>query len=136
MKKILLIEDDPLDAALTKRGLRSVSVENEVVHLKDGQAFLNYLRQETDPNVCLAIMDLKMPRLDGIEVLERLQATQMKPYFPIVVFSSSSQPEDIQRCYQLGCNAYVAKPMNHRDFAAVIKQIGQFWIFTNEMPFA
>lgn len=135
MKKILLVEDDILDAALTIRCLQKIPVQDEIVHLRDGEDFLNYLRQAEDLHLIrLAIMDLKMPRLDGLQVLQRIHDHRSRHYFPIVVFSSSDHLQDVRRCYQLGCNAYVAKPMNPRDFRNTIVQLGNFWLNANSAP--
>lgn len=135
MKQIILIEDDPLDAMLAKRSLRTLTPEFNIVHLKDGQAFLNYLQQPGNSKIYLVIMDLKMPRVGGIEVLEYLTAEPQRPRFPIVVFSSSQQATDIHKCYALGCNAYVSKPINYKEYSEVMETISTFWIETNRIPY-
>lgn len=137
MKKILLIEDDDIDAKITIRTLKNLSIDNEIIRLETGQEFLDFMGTEKSQEIGLALLDLNMPQLGGIETLEILRSQsefRRMPIFPIIVFSSSDQEEDILKCYNLGINAYVAKPSSRKDYKEVLQSIVQFWIYTNRLP--
>ena len=138
-RRILLVEDDPQDAELTLNALSDkYNVANEVVVARDGVEALDYLyrrgqfidRQDENPVVIL--LDLKMPKLNGIQVLEQLKADEHLRMIPIVILTSSREDRDLIDCYKLGVNAYVVKPVRFSEFVEAIKQIGMFWALINE----
>jgi len=139
-KKILLAEDDPNDVELTLAALKEHHLANEVIVVRDGAETLDYLyrrgsfanRSADHPMVVL--LDLKMPRLDGLEVLRQVKADPALKTIPIVVLTSSCQEQDIIESYNLGVNAYVVKPVIFDKFMEVIKLLGVFWVLTNETP--
>lgn len=130
--RILLIEDDTLEAALAMRTVRQIDPQIEVTRLRDGAHFLEYLR-ENNPlqDVGVAIMDLNMPRIDGHGVLRALRERKERPPFPIVLFSSSEDPEDVERTYELGGSAFVNKPVAPAAYRAAMEHILNFWLTTN-----
>lgn len=138
LARILLVEDNVHDAELTLRALAPVA--NEVLHLWDGAEALDYLysrgkyagRPEGNPAVIL--LDLKMPRVDGIEVLRRLKDDPGLKKVPVVVMTSSREDRDLNACYDLHTNAYVVKPVNFAEFVEAVRQVGAFWAVLNEPP--
>ncbi len=138
MSKVILIEDDPLDAALAIRNLRKGGMNEEIVHLTDGQEFLSYLRHDPSrlKDASLVLLDLNMPRFSGFDVLDAMQKDNLQGHFPIVVFSSSRDRGDVERAYTLGCNAYVLKPISPTEYRSTIMQIQDFWLRTNILPAA
>jgi two-component system response regulator len=140
-KRILLVEDNPADEKLTLRAFKTCGVANEVVVVHDGVEALEYLfctgafatRDPLDPPGVI-LLDLKLPRLDGLEVLRRLRADERTKLLPVVILTSSKQDEDVARSYQLGANAYVRKPVDFGEFAAATKTLGLFWLVLNEPP--
>jgi CheY-like chemotaxis protein len=139
-RQILLVDDSPLDTELALDALRQHNLANEVVTLRDGAEALDYIfrrgefatRAETVPSVIL--LDLKMPRVDGLEVLRQLKADQVLRRIPVVMMTSSREDQDLRRCYDLGVNAYVVKPLNFHEFIDAIKLVGAFWMVLNEPP--
>ncbi|MBI4317963.1 MAG: response regulator [Chloroflexi bacterium] len=140
-KVILLVEDDPADEALTTRALEHNNVGNELVVARDGAEALDYLfgtgmyagRDVRDlPQVVL--LDLKLPKLDGIEVLRQVRADKRTSLLPVVILTTSDEEDDMVRAYQLGANSYVRKPVNFNDFMNVIKQLGLYWVVINKCP--
>jgi two-component system response regulator len=139
-KVILLVEDNPDDEALTLRALRKANVRNEVVVAHDGVEALDYLlgagdrtgRERKTPQVVL--LDLKLPRLDGLEVLRRLRADERTRLVPVVILTSSSEDEDRIAGYRLGANSYVRKPVDFGQFAEAVRQLGLYWLLLNEPP--
>jgi len=139
-KKILLAEDDPKDVELTLAALEEHNLANEVVVARDGAEALDYLyrrgqfagRPAGHPVVVL--LDLKMPKVDGLEVLRQIKGDPALKTIPIVVLTSSRQDQDIVESYNLGVNAYVVKPVAFDRFVDVVKQLGLFWVLTNEVP--
>lgn len=140
LKKILLIEDNQNDVELTIEALSEHNLANRVVALSDGVEALDYLfyrgsfanRQKENPAVIL--LDIKMPRMDGIEVLEEIKSNEELKKIPIVMLTSSREEPDLKKCYNLGVNAYVVKPVNFKDFFDVVKQLGVFWAVINQLP--
>jgi CheY-like chemotaxis protein len=139
-KRILLAEDNPKDVELTLAALEAHNLANEVVVVSDGAETLDYLyrrgkfamRDEHNPAVVL--VDLKMPKVDGMEVLRTIKSdNDLKPV-PVVVLTSSREEEDLVESYKLGVNAYVVKPVDFKKFVDSVKQIGGFWALTNEPP--
>jgi CheY-like chemotaxis protein len=140
LKHILLVEDDPKDIELTLTALEEYNLANEIVVARDGVEALDYLYRQGKfekrpigyPVVIL--LDLKMPRLDGVQVLQQIKADEQLRLIPIVVLTSSRESRDLEECYRLGANAYVVKPVRFTEFIEAIRQIGGFWVLVNEPP--
>ncbi len=140
LKRILLAEDNPNDVELTLSALAEHNLANEVVVVNNGEEALDYLyrrgnfamRTDNDPVVIL--LDLKMPKVDGLEVLRTVKADARLKIVPVVVLTSSREEKDLVESYKLGVNAYVVKPVDFQDFVEAIKQLGVFWAVINEAP--
>lgn len=138
---ILLIEDNPSDVGLTERALKKSNITNPLVVAGDGQEGLDYLfcegvhagRADRAPPV-LVLLDLKLPRLDGLDVLRRIRADPRSHRVPVVILTSSREDQDIAAGYDLGVNSYIRKPVDFHQFADVIRQIGLYWLVINESP--
>lgn len=131
--EILLVEDSQDDAGLAIRSLKKFNLANNLLHLEDGEEALRYLfsaNLETLPKVIL--LDLKMPKVNGIEVLRKLKADEKRKYIPVVVLTSSKEDRDIIESYQLGVNAYIVKPVNFEKFTEAMRDIGYFWLVLNQ----
>ncbi|NVO09167.1 MAG: response regulator [Bacteroidales bacterium] len=140
LRTILLAEDNPYDVELTMKALAEHNLANRVVNVNDGVEVLDYLTYEGEyktrkkGNPAVILLDIKMPRMDGIEVLKTIRSHPDFKMLPIVILSSSREEFDLKRCYELGANAYVVKPVDFKDFFEVIKQLGIFWAVINELP--
>ena len=132
--EILLVEDNPNDAELAIRALKKNNLANNLVHLEDGQEALDYLYNETNEMPKLILMDVKMPRVDGIEVLRRLKSDEKKKIIPVVLLTSSKEDKDIIEAYNLGVNAYIVKPVDFDQFVKAVAQLGFFWMILNQPP--
>lgn len=140
-KVILLVEDNASDIALTRRALVKNAIKNPLVVAEDGQIALDYLFgdgahsgcSEEDPPV-LILLDLKLPRIDGLEVLRRVRADSRTRRIPVVILTSSGEQQDIGAGYDLGTNSYIRKPVDFLQFAEVVKQLGLYWLVVNEPP--
>lgn len=140
LKPILLVEDNPKDLELTLLALERSNLANEVVTVRDGKEALDYLfrrgayadRQQGNPAVVL--LDLKLPKVDGIQVLDRIKAEPSLQAVPVVMLTTSREEKDLLQCYQLGVNAYVVKPVAFKDFIEAIQELGVFWAVVNEPP--
>ena len=140
IKRILLAEDNTRDAELTLAALQDYNLANAVDVVRDGVEALDYLyrrgqfaaRPPGHPVVVL--LDIKMPRLNGLEVLRQIKADPQFKALPVVMFTSSREEPDLTGCYALGVNAYVVKPVDFPPFAAAVKQVGAFWAILNELP--
>jgi two-component system, response regulator len=140
-KKILLIEDNPSDVGLTRRALEQSHVANEMVVVEDGQDALDYLfasgayagRHPADLPT-LVLLDLKLPRVDGLEVLRRLRADERTRRLPVVVLTSSKEERDVAASYDNGANSYMHKPVDFAQFAEAVRQLGLYWLVLNEPP--
>jgi CheY-like chemotaxis protein len=140
LKSILLAEDNPMDVELTLEALSEHNLANEVVVVSDGAAVLDYLycreqyagRAAIQPAVVL--LDLKMPRVGGLEVLRTMKSDPYLRDIPVVVLTSSREAPDLAESYRLGANAYVVKPVDFADFIAAVRQVGVFWAIINEPP--
>lgn len=138
--KILLVEDSPLDAELTIRALRDGKLANTVEWVKDGQQALDYLFQEgsyverTGALPQLVLLDLKMPRVSGIEVLRAIKADARTRMIPVVVMTSSQEEKDIAQSYDLGVNSYVVKPVDFIAMTNLARQAGYYWLAINQSP--
>jgi len=137
---ILLVEDNDADAEMTLRALRKGSVVNKVVRVRDGVEALEFLfregsfHQRGGGQPRLILLDLKMPRLGGIDVLRRLKADDKTKVLPVVMLTSSAEERDIVESYQLGVNSYLVKPVNFADFTDVVAQTGLYWAVMNRLP--
>ena len=140
LARILLVEDDPRDVELTLTALGDYNLANEVVIARDGEKALDYLysrgefsgRSQDNPAVML--LDLKLPKIDGLEVLQQIRSDERLKLIPVVVLTSSHEEKDMIRSYQLGVNAYVVKPVDFHEFVNAIKELGVFWAVINEPP--
>ena len=134
---ILLVEDNPLDAELTLRGLRQQKVANNITWVKDGEEALNYVFRRgayagrTDSGPRLILLDLKMPRVGGIEVTKAIKADERTRRIPIVIMTSSKEDSDIVNSYNLGANSYIVKPLDFDSLAEVARQAGFYWLAIN-----
>lgn len=135
---ILLVEDNPRDEALTLRALKKNNVCNEVVVARDGVEALDYLfgdgtsaGREPREMPQLILLDLKLPRVDGLQVLEKIRAAECTRRLPVVVFTSSSEEEDLINSYNLGANSYVRKPVDFEQFLEATRQLGLYWLVLN-----
>ena len=139
-KKILLADDDPNDVELTLSALAEYNLANEVVVVCDGAEALDYLyrrgqfAERPGDHPVVVLLDLKMPKVDGLEVLRQVKTDPALKTIPIVVLTSSRQEQDIVESYNLGVNAYVVKPVAFDKFVEVVKQLGLFWVLINETP--
>ena len=139
-KRILLVEDNPDDADLALRALRKGSVSDNVVVTHDGVETLEYLlgtgvaQRDLPPMPTFILLDLKLPKIDGLEVLRRLRASPRTSLVPIVILTSSREPQDVLAAYRLGANSYICKPVNFNHFAEAVRQAGRYWLNVNEMP--
>lgn len=135
---ILLVEDNPDDAALALRAFKKSNIQNQVVVAEDGVVALDYLfatgrYEDRDPGLPeVVLLDLKLPRLDGLEVLRRLRADERTRRLPVVVLTSSSEDQDILRSYDLGANSYVRKPVDFGQFLEAARQLGLYWLVLNQ----
>jgi CheY-like chemotaxis protein len=140
LKRILLVEDSINDVELILTSLSENNLVNEVVVARDGEEALDYLyrrgvyRLRREGNPVVVLLDLKLPKVDGIEVLSQLKADSSLRLVPVVVLTSSREEQDLLRCYELGTNAYVVKPIDFHEFVDVIKGLGLFWAIINEPP--
>ena len=140
LKSILLAEDNPQDAELILEALADHKLANRVTHVKDGVEALEYLRCEgkyaarRTGHPAVVVLDIKMPRLDGIEVLRAIRSDPALKLIPVVMLTSSREEQDLIHSYELGSNAYVVKPVKFVDFIAAVKQLGIFWAMLNEIP--
>ena len=138
--EILLVEDSDADAEMTTRAIRKGNVVNRLVRVRDGVEALEFVfregaySQRSGGNPRLILLDLKMPRLGGIDVLRRLKADQTTKTIPVVVFTSSAEEKDVVESYQLGVNSYLVKPVEMTAFTDVITQTGLYWAVMNRMP--
>lgn len=140
--EILFVEDDPYDAELTIRQLKKSNLTNNLVHVRDGEAALDFLFAtgpfaERRHNSCapkLILLDIQMPKINGIEVLQKIRADERTKKIPVVMLTSSNQDPDIHKCYQLGANSYIVKPVEFEKLAEAIKTIGFYWLLLNQAP--
>ena len=137
---ILIVEDNPDDAELTMRALKKCNLTNEIVLTSDGVEALDYLFK-TGPyegrsggNPTVVVLDLKLPKIDGLQVLERLRADERTQKIPVVILTSSDENADIDRSYELGVNSYVRKPVEFGKFSEAVGQLGLYWLLLNEPP--
>jgi len=138
--RILLVEDDPRDTELTMTALEEYHLSNEVVLATDGAEALDYLfgrgkfQGRNSENPAVLLLDLKLPKVDGLEVLQQIRSDEKLKMIPVVVLTSSREERDKLASYQLGVNAYVVKPVDFHEFVNAIKELGVFWAIINEPP--
>src|ERR1700738_3089896 len=138
--RILIVEDDPNDVELTLTALGEYNLANEVVVTRDGQQALDYLycrgefHARPNDNPAVMLLDLKLPKVDGLEVLQQVKADERLKMMPVVVLTSSHEEKDMVRSYSLGVNAYVVKPVDFHEFVNAVKELGVFWAVINEPP--
>ncbi|MFV8325381.1 response regulator [Flavobacterium sp. ZS1P14] len=139
--QILLVEDNMNDAELTIRALKKNNLANKLIHLKDGAEALDFIfakgeysdrEMDNIPNVI--VLDLKMPKVNGIEVLRRIKSDERTKRIPVVVLTSSKEDPDIQECYSLGVNSYVVKPVEFDHFVKAVSDLGLYWMILNQPP--
>ncbi|HEY2140182.1 MAG TPA: response regulator [Chthoniobacterales bacterium] len=140
IKRILLVEDDPKDVELTLTGLAEYNLANEVVVAHDGEEALDYLHRRgayenrSNGNPAVVLLDLKLPKINGFEVLEKIRADESLKLLPVVMLTSSHEERDLIASYKLGVNAYVVKPVDFHQFVNAVKELGVFWAVINEPP--
>jgi CheY-like chemotaxis protein len=138
--RILMVEDDPKDVELTLTALEEYNLVNEVVVVRDGQEALDYLYCQGQfsarlrDNPAVIMLDLKLPKVDGLEVLNRIKSDGRLKMIPVVVLTSSREERDMMRSYQLGVNAYVVKPVDFHEFVNAVRELGVFWAVINQPP--
>ena len=140
-KMIMLLEDNADDEALTLRALRKNNIQNEVVVARDGVEALDYLfgtgphaGRDTRIKPLVVLLDLKLPKIDGLEVLRRLRADERTKFIPVVVLTSSKEEQDLINSYSFGCNSYIRKPVDFVQFVEAVRQLGLYWLVLNEAP--
>ncbi len=140
-KIILLVEDNPDDVALTLRAFKQNNISNKVIVAKDGVEALDYLfgkgmYAERDANdlPVVTLLDLKLPKIDGMEVLKTIRQNELTKLLPVVILTSSTQEQDVVNGYKLGANSYVRKPVDFKEFVEAIKLLGLYWLLWNEPP--
>ncbi len=137
---ILLVEDNPDDELLTKRALQNANVKNEIIVAHDGAEAIEFLHGSGPPDgdgpitPAVVLLDLKLPKLDGLEVLELIRGNDRTKGFPVVVLTSSDEQDDIVRSYEIGVNSYVRKPVDFKDFIDAVGKLGIYWLMVNETP--
>ena len=138
--RILIVEDDPKDVELTMTALEEYNLANEVVVTRDGKEALDYLycrgqyQSRGNENPAVMLLDLKLPKVDGLEVLQQVKSDEQLKTIPVVVLTSSHEEKDMARSYRLGVNAYVVKPVDFHEFVNAVKELGVFWAVINEAP--
>jgi CheY-like chemotaxis protein len=133
-KMILLVEDDPDHELLTIRALKKSNIANDVRVARDGEEAINLLLGADAIQPQVILLDLKLPKVDGLEVLRRIRTSDATKMLPVVVLTSSDEERDLVRSYQLGVNSYIRKPVNFNDFAEATRQLGMYWLVLNECP--
>lgn len=138
---VLLVEDNPSDAELTVRALKKQGFANEIFHVEDGEQALDFLfcrgeysNRSIDQPVKVVLLDLKLPKVNGLEVLREVKANPATSRIPVVILTSSREDPDISTAYELGANSYVVKPVDFDDFIKAVQNTGLFWLLVNEPP--
>jgi two-component system, response regulator len=140
--EVLLVEDNITDAELTIRALKKYNMANNLVHVKNGEEALDFIfgtgqyadTREVQYPPKVVLLDIQMPKVNGIEVLQRLKADARTHSLPVVILTSSKENPDIQKCYALGANSYIVKPVNFESFAEAIRNLGFYWLLLNQPP--
>lgn len=138
-KRVLLVEDNPDDEMLVMRAFKKAEFRNEVVVMRDGAVALDYLfgtgeyeGRDVEDMPAVVLLDLKLPKIDGLGVLRRIRAEERLKHLPVVILTSSREQEDVLRSYDLGANSYVRKPVSFESFAEAVRQLGLYWLVLNE----
>jgi CheY-like chemotaxis protein len=138
MRHILLVEDNPNDRILTQRAFKKSNLGNELVAVADGEEALLYLLGndaiEPQPLPVLVLLDLKLPKVDGLEVLQQIRADERTRLLPVVILTSSVEQDDLVRSYKLGVNSYVRKPVDFNQFVEAVQSLGLYWLILNQSP--
>lgn len=141
MKKILLVEDNADDIELTLMAFKKNNITNEVVVLNDGEKALEYLfctgqyaNRDPEDSPTLILLDISLPKVNGLEVLKKLRSKERTKLFPVVMLTSSKEEQDVINGYKLGCNSYVRKPVKFDEFVEAVRQLGIYWLLVNEAP--
>jgi two-component system, response regulator len=131
--EIILIEDNPDDAVLTIRALKKYHLSNHLVHIKDGAEALEFIfgKKTVSAKPRVILLDLNLPKVSGLEILARLKSDEKTKTIPVVVLTSSNESPDVERCYELGANSYIVKPVGFENFAKVAGDLGFYWMLTN-----
>ena len=139
--EILLVEDNPQDAELTIRALKKRNLANQLIHVQDGQAALDfifgtgaYAGRDVHAQPKVVLLDLKLPKIDGIEVLRRIRADERTKMLPVVVLTSSREDRDVIETYRLGTNSYIMKPVEFENFSEAVSHLGLYWLALNQPP--
>jgi CheY-like chemotaxis protein len=140
--EILLVEDNLNDAELTMRALRKHNMANNILHLKDGAAALDFLfgtgdfvhRDTVNSKPKVILLDLKMPKVNGLEVLEKIKSEELTSTIPVVILTSSKEHPDVEKCYALGANSYIVKPVEFDSFLKAVSDLGFYWLLLNHSP--
>ena len=140
--EILLVEDSPDDAELTIRAIGNNKLANRILHVKDGEEALNYIfgtgsyvGLDVNDSPKLVLLDLKLPKVDGIEVLRCIKSDENTKCIPVVVLTSSNQDRDMKECYRLGANSYIVKPVEYDDFMKAVSDLSRYWLLLNQAPY-
>jgi len=140
-KIILLVEDSPDDAELTEMALKQQGIANELVVARDGQEAIDWLfgegryaERDTDEAPTVILLDLRLPRIDGIDVLQRIRGDERTKRLPVVVLTSSKEEKDLIQSYELGANSYIQKPVDFEQFSRAVRDLGLYWLLLNEPP--
>ena len=139
--EILLAEDKRSDAEMTIRAIRKNKIENAIVHVTNGRAALDFLfgegefkNRDTSKKPKFILLDLKMPKLSGLEVLKKIRESDLTKKIPVVVLTSSKEDPDIEQCYLLGVNSYIVKPIDFEQFTEAVRDVGLYWLLLNQVP--
>jgi two-component system response regulator len=140
--ELLLVEDNVSDAELTIRELKKHNMANNLVHVKNGEEALEFIfatgiyanTREVQRFPKVILLDIQMPKVNGMEVLQRIKADERTRSIPVVILTSSKEHPDVQKCYDLGANSYIVKPVNFEGFAQAIKNLGFYWLLLNQSP--
>jgi chemotaxis family two-component system response regulator Rcp1 len=137
-RPILLVDDNPDDIMIAKRAFKQSDIRNKIYVTHDGDEAIQFLRKEGKykdaPTTGLVILDLNMPKVNGFEVLETIKGDDKLKSIPIIVLTSSSRPEDIERAYKLGCNSFIVKPVSFEDFIEATMEIKRYWLSLSKLP--
>ena len=139
--EILLVEDNMDDAEMTIHALRKNNLANKLIHMKDGEEALdflfgtgNFIGRDVNLKPSLILLDLKMPKIDGLEVLERVKSNEATKKIPVVILTSSKEDPDVSKCYELGANSYIVKPVEFESFMKAVSELGMYWLILNQPP--
>jgi len=139
--EILLVEDNMDDAEMTIHALRKNNLANKLIHMKDGEEALdflfgagNFIGRDVNLKPSLILLDLKMPKIDGLEVLERVKSNEATKKIPVVILTSSKEDPDVSKCYELGANSYIVKPVEFESFMKAVSELGMYWMILNQPP--